>query len=342
MKYLLLFFLIFFCSCSEINEKKMVQDQQLNGLTIQKSEYGLLEGKPVFLFQLRNKNGMSAEVTNYGGIITKLFVPNKNGIAEDVVLGYDSLTQYVEKTPYFGAFLGRYANRIANGKFSLNGKNYQLAINNGVNTLHGGKIGFDKKLWNAESFKTEKTVGVILNGNSSDGEEGYPGNLIVSIKYELNNQNELHINYTAETDQPTVVNFTNHSYINLKGADKGSITDHIIKINADSFTPVDDSSIPTGEIRSVKNTPFDFTQPTRIGDRINQTDNQQIKIGNGYDHNFILNKKKKELSLAATVFEPISGRVLEVFTTEPAVQFYTGNYLGKKFIGKKGQGVRFS
>ena len=337
MKYLFFLILIFFYACNDMEKKEPLPNSSSSKLTISEMNYGEIQNQSISLFQLKNENSMTVNITNYGGIITQILVPDKNGNMEDVVLGYDSLAHYVEKTPYFGAFLGRYANRIAKGKFSLNGKSYQLAINNGVNALHGGVQGFDKKIWKATSFENTKSVGVLLSGVSPDGEEGYPGNLKVTVKYELNNQNELHINYAAETDQTTVVNFTNHTYFNLKGADQGSITDHIITINADSFTPVDATSIPTGEIRSVKNTPFDFLQPTRIGDRINDTNNPQIKIGNGYDHNFILNRKEEKLSLAASVYEPSTGRVLEVLTTEPAVQFYTGNYLGKKFIGKKGK-----
>jgi len=312
-------------------------DQSKNELSIAQEIYGTIENRNVTLFKLKNKNGMIVNITNYGGIITKMFVPDKNGKMDDVVLGYDSLSQYIDKTPYFGAFLGRYANRIANGKFHLNGKTYQLAVNNGPNTLHGGMYGFDKKIWQANSFKTDSSVGVALRRISNDGEEGYPGNLSIEVKYTLNNQNELHIESYAQTDQTTVINVTNHSYFNLGGAESGSIKDHVLTINADSFTPVDHTLIPTGEIRSVKNTPFDFNQATPIGDRIDDLSNQQIKIGNGYDHNFVLNENDHKLSLAASVLDPKSGRFLEVLTTEPGLQLYTANYLGGKFIGKNGK-----
>ncbi len=297
--------------------------------------FGKIGETTLSLYQLKNKNNVTVSITNYGGIITELSVPDKNGTMADVVLGFDNLDQYREKSPFFGAIIGRYSNRIAKGNFNLNGKNYQLAINNGENSLHGGEVGFDKKIWQGEAFKTSNSVGVLLSRISPSSEEGFPGNLKVSVKYTLNNLNELEIYYSAETDQSTIVNFTNHSYFNLKGANQGSITDHVLTLYADSFTPTDITAIPTGEIRSVKNTPFDFLQPTRIGARINDTENRQIKIGNGYDHNFILNKEEGILSLAASVYEPTSGRLLEVLTTEPGMQFYTANYLDGTLIGKK-------
>ena len=324
------------CNNSAKNNKPSQEKNNL-GLSVLEQGFGSIGSDSVALYVLKNESGMSVEITNYGGIITKIITPDRNGEFADIVLGYDSLAQYVEKTPYFGAFVGRYANRIAKGTFTLNGKSYQLETNNGPNALHGGEIGLDKKIWKAESFKTDQTVGLELSILSHDNEEGYPGNLSVQIKYELNNQNELRINYSAETDKSTVVNFTNHSYFNLLGADQGSIIDHVLQINADSFTPVDETSIPTGEIRAVGNTPFDFNLPMRIGERIEQTENDQINIGNGYDHNFVLRKSRAQLELAARVEEPTKGRVLEVLTTEPGVQLYTANYLGKKFKGKKGK-----
>jgi len=310
------------------------KEQGGNGLSISEKNYGFIGDQGVTLFQLENKDSMLLELTNYGGIITKIIVPDKNGNLDDVVLGYDDLAQYIDNTAYFGALVGRFANRIAHGEFTLNDQVFKLETNNGPNALHGGTTGFDKKIWTAASFKSENGVGVKLHGVSKNEEEGYPGNLQVTVTYTLNIENELHIGFHAETDQSTVVNFTNHSYFNLKGSDIGSITNHIVQINASTFTPVDETSIPTGEIRSVSNTPFDFRKPLPIGKRINNISNSQIKISNGYDHNFILDRKEDGLQSAATVYEPSDGRVLEVLTTQPGMQFYTANYLDGKFKGK--------
>ena len=252
------------------------------------------------------------------------------------MLGYDSLADYQKATSYFGALIGRYGNRIAKGKFSIDGKEYKLAVNNGVNHLHGGLKGFDKVIWTASPSIQADGAHLDLTYLSRDGEEGYPGNLNVKVDYVLTENNELKIVYSATTDRPTVVNLTHHSYFNLAGAGQGTILDHQLTLNADRFTPTDSGSIPIGELRSVKGTPFDFTKATAIGARIDQAD-EQLKFGNGYDHNFVLNKKNGDLSLAATVYESTSGRVMEVFTTEPGVQFYTGNFLDGSIKGKSGQ-----
>jgi len=303
---------------------------------ITKAPFGSADGKSVDIYTLKNRNGVEAQIITYGGTVVSLKVPDKNGNVSDVVLGYDSLDQYQSAKGYLGALIGRYGNRIAKGKFSLDGKEYKLAVNNGVNHLHGGLKGFDKVVWTANPSLQADGPHLELSYLSRDGEEGYPGNLNVKVEYILTNSNELKIVYSATTDKPTIVNLTNHSYFNLAGQGHGLILDHQLTLNADRFTPTDDGSIPTGELRNVKGTPFDFTKSTSIGARIDQ-DNEQLKFGNGYDHNFVLNKNGNEPSLAATVYEPTSGRVMEVFTTEPGVQFYTGNFLDGSTKGKGGQ-----
>lgn len=282
---------------------------------------------------LTNKNGMLATITPYGGKIISLLVPDKDGNLGDVVLGYDSVEQYMGGNPYFGALIGRYGNRIAKGKFTLDGTEYQLEINNGVNALHGGPGGFHNVTWRMEQSEAgNKTALYYL---SQDGEGGYPGNLNVKVTYSLTDNNELVIDYEATTDKTTIVNLTHHSFFNLAGAGKGTILDHSLYINADKFTPVDDGLIPTGEFKDVKGTPFDFTKAVKIGERIDAED-VQLKNGKGYDHNWVLNRKEDGLSLAAIVSEPTSGRVMEVWTTEPGLQFYSGNFLTGKDIGKGG------
>ena len=288
------------------------------------------------LYSFENKNGMKVSITNYGGIITKIMVPDKEGQLADVVLGFDSLAPYLQQHPFFGAIIGRYGNRIAKGAFQLNGKEYTLATNNGPNHLHGGPKGFDKVLWNGTLIKNDENVGVVLTYQSKDMEEGYPGNLDVKVTYLLNNHNELAINYEAETDQPTICNLTNHSYFNLKGAGNGHILDHELLINAAQYTPVDETLIPTGEMAPVEGTPFDFRHLMPIGERVN-VDHQQIKHGGGYDHNFVLNAGKEEYPRVAKVHEPTSGRLLEVFSSEPGVQFYCGNFLDGTITGKGGK-----
>lgn len=298
-------------------------------------EYGQTVEGPAQLFTLKNSNGITVEITNYGGIITRLFVPDRIGKADDIVLGFDQLAGYQGEHPYFGAIIGRYGNRIAKGKFSIDGKVYTLAINNDPNALHGGPSGFHKHLWKVSEIKGDGYVGLELSRVSKDMEEGYPGNLSATVRYLLNNQNELLIEYEATTDQPTVVNLTNHSYFNLKGAGKGDILDHELMIAADKFTPVDKTLIPTGELRPVQGSPFDFRTPTAIGARVN-ADDEQIRFGGGYDHNFVLNRQGTGLHLAATVYEPTTGRFMEVLTEEPGIQFYCGNFLNGSNVGKGG------
>jgi aldose 1-epimerase len=304
---------------------------------IEKQPFGKTpDGTSVDLYTLTNDNGMVVKIMNYGGTVTSLIVPDRNGKMGDVVLGYDNLDGYLKNNPYFGSIIGRYANRIAKGRFILNGIEYKLAQNNGENHLHGGIKGFDKVVWNAKEVKTGNGVGVELSYLSKDGEEGYPGNLSVTVTYILTNNNELKINYLATTDKDTVVNLTHHSYFNLAGAGEGDILGHELMINADKFTPVDKNLIPTGELRSVKGTPMDFTQPTPIGARINQEDEQLI-FGKGYDHNWVLNLVDGALTRVARVYEPKTGRVMEVFTTEPGMQFYSGNFLDGTITGKGGK-----
>ena len=302
---------------------------------IQQQAFGEVDGNPVALYTLTNSRGMEARITNYGGIIVSLKVPDRQGHPGDVVLGFDSLAEYVKDSPYFGALIGRYGNRIARGRFTLNGVEYKLAQNNGENHLHGGIRGFDKRVWMAEPVRGKDNVGLRLTYLSKDGEEGYPGNLNVTVTYTLTERNELRIDYAAITDKDTVVNLTNHSYFNLANAGAGTILGHELLINADWFTPVDKGLIPVGEMRRVKATPMDFTRSTGIGARINDS-YAQITFGGGYDHNWVLNKKGGTLGLAARVYEPTTGRVMEVMTTEPGVQFYSGNFLDGSLKGKGG------
>lgn len=298
-----------------------------------KSDFGkTADGKPVDLYTLTNAHGLKAKVITYGGIITELHTPDRNGKPADVVLGFDNLKGYLAGHPYFGAIVGRVANRIAKGKFTLGGKTYQLATNNGPNALHGGLQGFDKKVWKAEPVEGTDGPGVRLSYTSPDGEEGYPGNLNVMVTYTLTNQDELRIDYKATTDKDTPVNLSNHSYFNLAGPGGGDILGHELMLAADAYTPVDATLIPTGEIKPVKGTPLDFTTPTPIGARIDQLKGDP----GGYDHNFVLRGGGKSLALAARVHEPKTGRVMEMYTTEPGVQFYTGNFLDGKLTGKYG------
>ena len=309
---------------------------------IVKSDFGKTkEGEAVDLYTLTNKNGLVAKITNYGGIVTELHVPDKNGQMGDVVLGFKNIDGYLAGHPYFGALIGRYGNRIAKGKFTLDGKEYTLAANNDPNHLHGGKKGFDAVMWKAEPIKEPSAVGVKFSYTSKDGEEGYPGTLNVTATYTLTNDDALRIDYEATTHKPTVLNLTNHSYFNLAGENAGTIHDHVLQMWADRYTPVDETSIPTGELAPVKGTPFDFTTPHAIGERIEQTGGKPV----GYDHNFVLNpnnqKKSGGLPLAVRVTEPTSGRVMEVYTDQPGVQFYTGNYLDEKQTGKEGRPYKF-
>ena len=302
-----------------------------------KSSFGKTpDGEAVDLYTLTNKNGVEVQITNYGGSVVSLKVPDRDGKLGDVVLGFDSVDGYVNNTSYLGALIGRYGNRIGHAQFKLDGKTYTLAKNNGENTLHGGIKGFNKAVWTAKEIPAKDGQALELTFLSKDGEEGFPGNLHVRVIYTLTDSNALKINYTATTDKDTVLNLTNHSYFNLAGPGSGDILSHVLMISADKFTPVDSGLIPTGELRDVAGTPFDFRKPTAIGDRIN-ADDEQIKLGGGYDHNFVLRKKPGDpFSLAARVLEPKTGRVMEVWTTEPGVQFYTGNFLDGSLKGKGG------
>jgi aldose 1-epimerase len=308
---------------------------------IMRKPYGQTpDGRAVDLYVLTNANGMEASITPYGGIVTTLTAPDRKGQFGDVVLGFDKLDGYLAGHPFFGCVVGRYGNRIARGEFTLDGKKHTLARNNGDNHLHGGRKGFDKAVWAVEEAKgTKAGPSLKLSHVSPDGDEGYPGTLKITVTYTLTNQNELRIDYHATTDKPTHVNLTNHSYFNLAGPGTGDILGHEVQINADHFTPVDAGLIPTGEIRKVAGTPLDFRQPVAVGKRVN-ADDEQLRFGKGYDHNFVLNKKGNELSLAARVTEPTTGRVLEVFTTEPGVQFYCGNFLDGKEVGKGGKAYK--
>jgi len=302
---------------------------------IKKQAFGTVPEGRVDLYTMTNSRGMEVRAMNYGGIIVSLRVPDKKGVLADVVLGFDTLDAYLNNKPYFGAIIGRYANRIANGKFTLNGAEYRLARNNGMNSLHGGLKGFDKVLWRGEQFENNQGIGVVFTYTSKNGEEGYPGNLKAKVTYTLTDQSELQIEYQATTDEATPVNLTNHSYFNLASEGNGDILKHNLILNADRFTPVDSTLIPAGELRSVAGTPFDFTQPTAIGARID-TNNEQLAIAHGYDHNFVLSRKGSGLELAGRVHEQQTGRALEVYTTEPGVQFYTGNVLDGTITGKHG------
>jgi len=293
----------------------------------------LPDGTPVELYTLRNAHGLEASIMTYGGIVTSLKVPDKNGNFGDVVLGCDTLEGYLTPTPYFGALIGRYGNRIAKGQFTLDGQTYTLATNNPPNNLHGGPKGFDKVVWTAKPLETAYGPALVLTYISKDGEEGFPGNLVVSATYSLTDDNSLRLEFSATTDRDTVCNLTHHSYFNLRGS--GDILDHEVFINADKFTPVDATLIPTGELRPVAGTPFDFRQRTAIGARINDAD-EQITFAGGYDDNWVLNKTPGTLSLAAGVYEPTTGRVMEVYTTSPGMQFYTGNFLDGTITGKGG------
>jgi aldose 1-epimerase len=301
--------------------------------SVQKSAYGKLpNGTAIDLYTLTNAKGVVAKIITYGAIMTELHVPDRNGRLGDVVLGFDNLDQYLAGHPYFGATIGRVANRIAKGKFTLDGKSYTVATNNGPNHLHGGLKGFDKVVWQAEPMSTAQGACVKFTYLSRDGEEGYPGNLAVTVVYTLTDQNELRIDYTATTDKATPVNLTNHSYFNLAGAAAGDILGHEVMLAADRYTPVDATLIPTGELAPVKGTVMDFTKPMPIGSRIKQLTNDP----QGYDHNYVLNSGGKKLALAARVYEPKTGRVLEIRTTEPGLQFYTGNFLDGTLKGKGG------
>jgi aldose 1-epimerase len=305
--------------------------------TVTKESFGeTSDGKPVDLYTLRNASGTQAQIITYGGVVVSLNVPDRNGRLDDVVLGCESMPDYEKYSRYFGALIGRYANRIAQGRFTLNGKEYTLATNNGENHLHGGVEGFDKVVWTGRSLEDASGANLELTYFSPDGQEGYPGNLSVTVVYTLTDDNELKIEYSATTDRDTIINLTNHSYFNLAGAGNSDVLDHELTLNADRFTPTDSGAVPTGELRDVAGTPFDFQKPETIGSRID-ADDEQINFGHGYDHNFVLNSSEGELSHAASVYEPTTGRVMDVFTNQPGIQFYSGNYLDGSAKGKGGK-----
>jgi aldose 1-epimerase len=293
------------------------------------------DGTPVEIYTLRNAQGMTARIMTYGGIVQSLMVPDKSGSFGDVVLGYDTLDGYLTNSPYFGALIGRYGNRIAKGHFTLDGHTYTLATNNGPNSLHGGLKGFDKRVWKVmRAENTPQGPQLELAYTSRDGEEGFPGTLKVTALYTITPEDGLRLDYTATTDKDTIVNLTQHSYFNLAG--HGTILDHVVQINADKFTPVDSTLITTGELRPVAGTPFDFRKPATVGSRVNAKD-EQIKFGGGIDHNWVVNHAMGELGLDATVTDPASGRVMQVWSTEPGLQFYCGNFLDGTIHGKGGK-----
>lgn len=322
---ILLYFLLLLCVSNASAQK------------ITKESFGkTADGESVDLFTLTNRNGMEARITNYGGIVVSLTAPDRNHKYADVVLGFNDLASYLKGHPYFGAIIGRYGNRIAKGRFKLNGVEYKLAVNNGENHLHGGIKGFDKVVWTAKSMRTRLGAALSLSYLSKDGEEGYPGNLFAKVVYTLTNRDELRIDYTVSTDKDTVSNLTHHSYFNLAGEGNGDILNHQLILKATRFTPTDAGSIPTGELRNVQGTPFSFLQSTGIGERIDQSD-QQLQFGQGYDHNWVVNGPNGSLRQAASVYEPTTGRTMEVWTTEPGIQFYTGNFLDGSLTGKSGK-----
>lgn len=298
-----------------------------------------IDGKETFLFVLENAKGMKVAITNYGGRIVSWLAPDKDGNFDDIVLGFNSIDKYVNASEqYHGALIGRYANRIAKGKFTLDGKTYQLTTNNIPNHLHGGPKGFHNVVWDAKQISNNR---LVLKYISKDGEEGYPGKLKIQVHYELTDDNALSIDYTATSREKTILNVTNHAFFNLSGSAGGPVDNHILKINADYYTPIDSNFIPSGEIKEVDGTPFDFTEPTKIGSRLDN-DNEQLRYARGYDHNFVLNRKENgKLGRAAKVYDPESGRVMEIYTTEPGLHFYGGNFLDGSDTGKEGKPYEF-
>jgi aldose 1-epimerase len=334
MKYLAFVLLsLLLINCSQKSNQVIEQKDSLASIKM----YPPLSA---MVHELKNKNGLKMRVIPLGGRIVSLEVPDKNGMMADVVLGYDTLDRYHNGNPYFGAMIGRYGNRIAKGKFTLDGQEYQLAVNNGENALHGGPGGFHNVMWEMKPVTNSEGEALEMSYLSKDGEEGYPGNLSVKVTYTLSEKNEVIIDYEATVDKATVLNLTHHSFFNLAGAGNGDILKHVLTINADRFCPVDAGLIPTGELKAVAKTPFDFTQPHAIGERID-FDDQQIKFGKGYDHNWVLNRKDTTIGFAAKVVEPNSGRVMEVWTTEPGLQFYSGNFLDGSDIGKGNKSYPF-
>jgi aldose 1-epimerase len=335
MKIILLNIILFCIIIVGCNTKKEEEKEDNTMSNIELTQFGMLnDTTSAMIYTLKNERGMSVSISNYGGHILSINVPDKNGKFSDITLGCDSLKQYLEGTPFFGPIVGRFGNRIAKGKFTLDGKEYSLFINNSPNTLHGGKEGFDKKLWAATIIDGPEPA-LLLKYTSPDMEEGYPGNLAVEVTYTLLKNNSLKIDYKAITDKPTVVNLTNHAYFNLASADGSqNVLNHELTIMADKITPIDANLIPTGELALVKDTPFDFQKSTKIGARLDDITNEQIKFGGGYDHNFVFTDNSKNMKLGAIVYEPTSGRVMEMYTTEPAVQLYTGNFLDGKIKAK--------
>lgn len=322
--------LLFVAGCGETPPAES-ETEPPPAVRVSTAPFGTTPAGDASLYTLTNEGGVEVRLTNYGGIVTHLMAPDREGQTDDVVLGFDSLPPYLGEHPYFGALIGRYGNRIAGGQFTLDGVEYSLATNNGPNSLHGGVEGFDDRLWTAQTFSESDSAGVVLRYRSTDGEEGYPGNLSVEVTYCLNQKNELSIAYRATTDAPTPVNLTNHTYFNLAGG--GDILGHELQLSASHFTPVDATLIPTGEIRPVSDTPFDFTSAKAIGRDIG-VENEQLAFGGGFDHNFVIDRSDPGLKKVATVYEPSSGRTLEVLTEEPGIQFYSGNFLDGSLTGK--------
>lgn len=330
--------IFFFAAVSVLFCQSKKEEAQM----VEKKPFGkLADGREVYEYTLSNTNGVKAKIINYGATVVSLEVPDRNGKFSDVVLGYDNIEGYVADKSYFGAIIGRYGNRIGKGKFKLDGKEYQLSINNGENQLHGGTEGFNKKLWTVDATD-ESNLGpsITLSYVSKDGEEGYPGTVKLTVNYQLTNLNELKINYTGTTDKTTILNPTHHSYFNLTGDPNKTILDEELWIDADKFTPVDKGLITTGELADVKGTPMDFRKPTKVGARIND-DYEQLKLGRGYDHNFVLNKHQELIPKVASVYDSSSGRFMEMWTDQPGVQFYTGNFLDGTVMGKNGIKYQF-
>lgn len=329
--YFLLFSLII-VSCENILKK----NKDMSLVSIEKKAFGKTkEGINVDQYILKNRNGMEISTINYGGIITSWKTKDRDGNYQDIVLGFDNLSEYESESPYFGAIIGRYGNRIAKGKFTLNDENYNLAVNNDENHLHGGIKGFDKVVWDTREVVDDSTASLVLSYLSDDMEEGYPGNLKVQVTYTLDNNDKLSVKYEAVTDKTTIINLTQHSYFNLSADFNKNILDHDILINADSFLPVDSTLIPTGEIRNVGDTPFDFRSPKNVGEEINNS-NKQLMIGNGYDHCWVLNNQDQGVRFVASAYDSSTGRLLEVFSDQPGIQFYSGNFLDGSLKSKIG------